>query len=172
MSRPSITPIPVVSAAAVLALALLPSFASAEMPATIRGVVYSCDTGAPIANASVGITRVGERMPIPLLTNAQGAFARVGIPPGQYVVSVAGRIRGSRTIAVRGASRLARVDTDDVMDMRIGTQTIVVPPEPPPAALMNLSNPHLPTFVLEPVPICDAAVVPPAPSTSDRYVIH
>lgn len=157
-------------AAAIAGLTAVPSFASAELPATIRGVVYSCDTGAPIANASVWIKELGQGTPMPLVTDGRGGFARVGLTPGRYLVMVAGPVRGSSSLTVRGASRLARVETDDVLDVRLGTQTL--PPTMPSPPLEVIAHAHVAPFVREPVPICDAAVVPPAPSTSDRYIIR
>ena len=157
-------------AAAVLGLVALPSFASAEMPATIRGVVYACDTGAPIPNADVWITAVGGGSHTALVTDTQGGFARVGLAPGRYLVIIVGWIHNSTTIAVRGASRLATVDTDDVLDVRIGTQIVPYPPSSP--GLKVIGRATAAPFYRQPIPICDAAVVPPAQPTSDRYVIH
>ena len=160
-------------AAAIVGLAALPSFASAELPPTIRGVVYSCDTGAPIPGAYVWLDSLEDRSRSALVTDAHGSFARVGLTPGRYLVIVVGEIRGSHTIYARGVSRLARVDTDDVLDVRIGTQTRPLPPpRATTAGLQHLEHVVSPRYLHEPMPICDAAVVPPAPSTSDRYVIH
>ena len=161
------------AAAAILSLAVLPSVASAELPATIRGTVYSCDTGAPIPGAYVWLDSLDDRSRSVLVTDARGGFARVGLATGRYLVIVVGDIRGSHTISVRGASRLARVDTDDVLDVRIGTQTTPLPPaRAETAGFQILEHVVSPRYVREPTPICDAALTPPAPSTSDRYVIH
>jgi hypothetical protein len=157
------------AAAALLSLAILPSFASAEMPATIRGVVYSCDTGA-IPNAYVWIDSLDDRTRNVLVTDARGSFARVGVTPGRYLVIVVGEIRSSNTDAVRGVSRLASVDTDDVLDVRIGTQ--LTPKPPPDLRYRDLNHVVSPRYINQPTTICDAAIVPPAPPTSDRYVIH
>ena len=156
------------AAAAVLSLAVLPSFASAEMPATIRGVVYSCDTGAPVPGAYVWLRALDGGSVNTLWTDARGAFARVGMAPGRYVVFVGGSVRGS-TMHARPASRMARVDTDDVLDLRLGTQLITVPPR---TDLTTISNAHATRALDEAEPICDAPLVPPAPTTTDRYVIH
>lgn len=157
------------AAAAILGLALLPSFASAEMPPTIRGVVYSCDTGAPIAGASVLLRSTEGGSQSALRTDAHGGFARVGVAPGRYIVFVGGPVQGSATIHARSASRLARVDTDDVLDVRLGTQLITVVPHP---GFTDITNAHATLALRRPEPVCDAALVPPAAPTTDRYVIH
>jgi hypothetical protein len=84
------------AAAAILSLAALPSFASAEMPATIRGVVYSCDTGAPIAGAYVWLRGLDSGSVNTVWTDARGAFARVGMAPGRYIVFVGGSVQARR----------------------------------------------------------------------------
>jgi len=157
------------AAAAILSLAILPSFASAAMPATIRGVVYSCDTGAPVPGAYVWLRSMDGGSVNTLWTDARGSFARVGMAPGRYIVLVGGPIQGSKTIHARPASRMARVDTDDVLDLRLGTQLITVTPRPD---LTTITNAHVTRAMYEPQPICDAPLVPPAPPTTDRYVIH
>ncbi|MDP9106816.1 MAG: carboxypeptidase-like regulatory domain-containing protein [Candidatus Eremiobacteraeota bacterium] len=156
-------------AAAILGLAVLPSFASAEIPATIRGVVYSCDTGAPIAGAYVWLRGLDAGSVNTLWTDARGGFARVGMAPGRYIVFVGGPVQGSKTIHARPASRMARVDTDDVLDLRLGTQLIAVAPRPD---VTSISNAHVTRAMYEAQPICDAPLVPLAPPTTDRYVIH
>ncbi|HEV2737067.1 MAG TPA: carboxypeptidase-like regulatory domain-containing protein [Candidatus Elarobacter sp.] len=155
--------------AAILSLAIMPSFASAEMPATIRGVVYSCDTGAPVAGVYVRLRAMDGGSVNALWTDARGTFAQVGMAPGRYIVFVGGSVRGSTMMHARPASRMARVDTDDVLDLRLGTQLIAVPPRPD---LTSISNAHATRALDEAEPICDAPLVPSAPTTTDRYVIH
>ena len=155
--------------AAILSLAIMPSFASAEMPATIRGVVYSCDTGAPVPGASVWLRGLDGGTVNTLWTDVRGAFAQVGMAPGRYIVFVGGSVRGSTTLRTRPASRMARVDSDDVLDLRLGTQLIAVPLRPD---LTSIGNAHATRALDEAEPICDAPLVPLAPTTTDRYVIH
>ena len=157
------------AAAAILSLASLPSLASAEMPPTIRGVVYSCDTGAPIPGAYVWLRGLDDGSVNTLPTDARGAFARVGMAPGRYVVFVGGPVRGSTTIQTRPASRMARVDTDDVLDLRLGTQLFTAPP---PVHYTSIGRVQAPLAMQRAEPLCDAPLVPPALSTTDRYVIH
>ncbi|HTJ25728.1 MAG TPA: hypothetical protein VMA36_06130 [Candidatus Limnocylindria bacterium] len=98
---------------------------------------------------------------------ADGRFGRVGITPGRYLVSVlpmgpaiaggSGQ-RGPQEIAPI-ASRLARVESDDVLDVRLGVSSVP-------------SHPWLRGVSLAPEPVCDSDVVPPAPPTSDRFVIR
>jgi hypothetical protein len=64
---------------------------------------------------------------------------------------------------------MARVDTDDVLDLRLGTQLITVTPQPD---LTSIGRAQATRAMWEPQPICDAPLVPPAPPTTDRYVIH
>ncbi len=157
------------AAAAILSLAILPSFAIAEMPATIRGVVYSCDTGAPIAGAPVWLRGLDSGSVNTVWTDAHGGFARVGMAAGRYIVYVGGQMQGSKTIHARSASRMARVDTDDVLDLRLGTQLMTVTPHPD---FTSIGRAQATRATWEPQPICDAALVPLAPPTTDRYVIH
>jgi carboxypeptidase family protein len=157
------------AAAAILSLAVLPSFASAEMPATIRGVVYSCETGAPIAGAYVLLRAVDGGTVNTMRTDARGAFVRVGVEPGRYIVFVGGPVRDSTTIVARPASRMARVDTDDVLDLRLGTQFMTVPPR---IDYPIVTNANAAQALQQAQPVCDAPLVPPAPQTSDRYVIR
>ncbi len=156
-------------AAAILGIAALPSFASAEMPATIRGVVYSCGTGAPISNAYVLLHAMDSGVVSGLWTDAHGGFARVGLAPGRYMVFVTGAIRGSDKLVTQPASRIARVDLDDVLDVRLGTE---IGPRPPQTRFTAVKDVRTIRWMQQPEPMCDAAVVPPAPVTSDRYVIH
>jgi hypothetical protein len=156
-------------AAAILGLAALPSFASAEMPATIRGVVYSCSTGAPVRDAYVLLHAMDSGIVSRLWTDAHGGFAQVGLAPGRYMIFVPGSIRGSDKVVARAASRIARVDTDDVLDVRLGTEIV---PRPPQTRFYAVKDVRTIPMMQQPEPICDAAAVPPAPATSDRYVIH
>ena len=65
-----------------------PSFASAERPATIRGMVYSCGSGAPMANAYLLLHAMDSDVVSGVWTDAHGGFARVGLMPGRYIVFV------------------------------------------------------------------------------------
>jgi hypothetical protein len=60
------------------------------------------------------------------------------------------------------ASRLVTLENDDVLDMSIGVSRL-------PVIAVDFSYAHDPN---QPHPVCDPPVVPPAPSTSDRYIIH
>jgi hypothetical protein len=143
-------------AAAILALLAAPSLASAEGPATIRGLVYACSNHAPWPGARVTLHRLDDDTYLHVIADQRGRFARVGLTPGRYVISV----QGAADRRTRVASRLARLDTDDVLDMSIGGD---------PGVLISSVWPPDP---YHPQPLCDDPLVPPAPQTSDRYVIH
>ncbi len=111
----------------VLAAALAAALpAAAQGPATIRGRVYACETGRPVAHATVHLHGLDERSTITLSAGADGRFARVGLAPGRYLIDAAAPlptqpVRYGHWVAPV-ASRLARVETDDVLDLRIGTE--------------------------------------------------
>jgi hypothetical protein len=147
-------------AAAILALIAVPSLVAAEGPATIRGFVYACSDHAPMPAARVTLHRLDDDTYVHVTADQRGRFARVGLTPGHYLISVqgAGGPYGGRT---RTASRLARVDTDDVLDMSIGGSPLIM-----------ISSHGTPPDAYHPQPLCDDPLVPPAPPTSDRYVIR
>lgn len=144
------------------------SSAQAQGPATIRGQVYSCATHRPVsAGVRVRLGGPDERTTTLLSVDRNGRFARVGVTPGRYLIAV---IPTESTLVTRHpfipldeiaplASRLARIESDDVLDVPIG-----IADAQRRAPLTGLA--------LTPQPVCDAALVPPAPSTADRYVIH
>jgi|GEM_PF-3211272 len=150
-----------------------PCAVMAQSPATIRGQVYDCKTGRAMALATVQLRSLDDGTTLSLQTASDGRFARVGVQPGRYLISATGP-RGDQSplyarMGSTTASRLARVDTDDVLDVRIGTnQTLKVISFLPVRVTKTVPAPD----PNEPHPVCDAAVVPPAPPTSDRYVIH
>jgi hypothetical protein len=138
--------------------------ASAEGPATIHGVVYECATRHALANAYVTLRGVDNGEAFTMRTDAKGRFTRVGLTPGRWLVEAASRpgAEGQRD----AASRLATLETDDVLDMVIGTRllsatraTAVRTAADRPAS----NTPH---------PLCDSAHVPQAPTTADRTIIH
>jgi hypothetical protein len=149
-----------IAALAVLGALVAPSFAAAEGPATIRGFVYACSNHVPMPGARVTLHRLDDDTYVHVTADQRGRFARVGLTPGRYLISVQGAaVRyGGRT---RTASRLARVDTDDVLDMSIGGDEAQM-----------ISNHGAWSDPYHPQPLCDDPLVPPAPQTSDRYVIH
>jgi len=157
------------AAAALLSLAVQPSFASAETPATIRGIVYSCTTGAPVAGANVLLRAVDGASLSTLRTDARGAFVRVGVEPGRYVVFVGGPVRDSTTTFARPASRLAGVDTGDVLDVRLGTQLLTGPPRSDDTIVADANAAQA---LQQAEPLCDAPLVPRALQTSVHYVVH
>jgi Carboxypeptidase regulatory-like domain len=143
------------------------SSADAQGAATIRGQVYSCATQRPVASVRVRLRGPDEASTTVLAVDRNGRFTRVGVTPGRYLISV---IPAGPAITTRHpytgpeeiaplASRLGRVETDDVLDVRIGVA------ETP-------SHAWVAPVSLTPQPVCDAAIVPPAPSTSNRYIIH
>jgi hypothetical protein len=161
---------------AVLALAgliLAPCAVAAQSPATIRGQVYDCRTGQAMPRATVELRNLDEGTTFALQAANDGRFARVGLQPGRYLISATGASLGqSGTYARLGsttASRLARVDADDVLDVRIGTNQTLRVISHLPVRVTNTPPARDPN---EARPVCDPAFVPPAPSTSDRYVFH
>jgi len=146
---------------------LVPWPASAQGPATIRGLVYACYNRAPIASAPVILRSLDDGTVIRLISDANGRFARVGVPPGRYLIGTTGILPRPGRRTVIPASRLARLESDDVLDVALGSDivfeisshTLVPYAAPLPAG----NDPH---------PHCDPAVVPPASPTSDRYIIH
>jgi hypothetical protein len=154
-------------------LALAPCAAGAQSPATIRGQVYDCTTGRGMAAATVELRNLDDGTTFALRAANDGRFVRVGVQPGRYLISATGPSLGQDPFYARHgsttASRLARLDTDDVLDVRIGTnptlQVISVLLVRPPNTLPAIAP-------VEPHPVCDPAFVPPAPPTSDRYVFH
>jgi hypothetical protein len=149
-----------ITALAVVGTLVAPSLAAAEGPATIRGFVYACSNHAPMPGARVTLHRLDDDTYVHVTADQRGRFARVGLAPGRYLISVQGA-PGRFDGRTRVASRLARVDTDDVLDMSIGGDPLVM-----------ISNHGRPPDPYNPQPLCDDALVPPAPPTSDRYVIH
>lgn len=152
---------------AVTALAARP--AAAQGPATITGQVYACESGRPLPNASVHLRGLDDGQTIALTSGRDGYFARVGLMPGRYLIEATAPLpatapRRGRWVAPT-ASRLARVETDDKLQVRIGTA-------PPAYALV--SGPRRPESnqPAVPQPACDDPLVPPAVPTSDRYIIH
>ena len=87
--------------------------------------------------------------------------------PGRYLIAVNGILPRPGRRTVLPASRLARVETDDVLDVRLGTDIrteISSHTKLPYAAPLPAGD--------DPHPQCDAAVAPPAAPTTDRYIIH
>jgi hypothetical protein len=118
--------------------------ASAQGPATKRGVVYECHSGEPVAGAQVRLVSTdGSFANIVLRTDNRGRFVRVGLPPGTY------RVETSKQVGrhVEETRRLARLENDDVLEVRLGV--LLMSPEG-----------------------CEPYLVPPVVPTSDRYIIH
>ncbi len=145
--------------------------AAAQGPATITGHVYACDTGRPLANAAVRLRGLDDGQTIVLTSGRNGYFARVGLAPGRYLIEAAAPLpaqppRPGHWVAPT-ASRLARVETDDKLDLRIGTDA--------PRRFFGIGPVRRPEpggEVARPQPACDEPLVPPAVPTSDRYIIH
>ena len=152
------------AALAAVGALLVPSVASAQGPATIRGFAYECRDHSPMPSALITLHPLDGDADVRVVADARGRFTRVGLTPGRYIVSVQGRgmlYQGQYIGRTNAASRLLRLEADDVLDMSIGGDHLIAisrhgrPPDP--------DQPH---------PLCDAAVVPPAPSTTDRYIIR
>ena len=166
-------------AAAFAATLSVPPPVAAQGPATIRGIVYDCVSGAPIAGASVELRNL-DGSTTSFVVPENGRFVRVGLEPGRYVVSATGPVlRGQTglTLPSPTASRLARVENDDVLDMRIGTYRTLynaaVERSRRPAAVNAPAYTSLPPLGPNEVrSICDDPLVPPALPTSNRYIIH
>jgi Carboxypeptidase regulatory-like domain len=162
--------------AALVALGLfaLPLSAAAQGPATIRGRVYDCDTGSTLTGVPVVLRNVDDGSVVRLRSGQDGRFARVGLQPGRYLIAALPEYRAPRPFATRDprmatfASRLARVETDDVLDLILGTRMRpTVGPnvvQPPPAGELLADD--------QPQPLCDPALVPRALPTTDRYIMH
>ena len=143
---------------------LVPSVTFAQGAATIRGVAYSCTDRSPMPSARVTLHPLDGAADVHLAADANGRFTRVGLTPGQYIVSVQGRgtlYQGRYIGRTRIASRLARVDADDVLDMAIGGETLYLI-----SSHADSPDPN------KPRPLCDPAFVPPAPATTDRSIIR
>jgi hypothetical protein len=150
---------------AVVGTLLVPSVAFAQGgPATIRGVAYYCADHGPMPSALITLHPLDGGADMQQETDAHGRFTRVGLTPGRYIVSVEGRgtpYQGRYVFRANAVSRLARLEADDVLDMSIGGTSLITisrhghPPDP--------NQPH---------PLCDTALVPPAPATTDRYIIR
>lgn len=145
--------------------------ASAQGAATLRGVVYVCGTSSPVGFAHVRLHGLDTGNSIDIATDATGRFSHVGLAPGRYLI-VASNDKPYRHYSV--ASRMALLESDDVVDMRIGTGMARpgrraalgggrLAPGSDAAAALAYS---------QATPICDEAKVPPAVPTSDRYIIH
>ncbi|MBV9440628.1 MAG: carboxypeptidase regulatory-like domain-containing protein, partial [Candidatus Eremiobacteraeota bacterium] len=119
---------------AAAAIALLVSLgtngrAAAQDIATIRGVVYACEGDAPIPYVGVTLRRLDDGAVLRLATDRWGRFVDVGLAPGRYLVAVG---TGGRSVlapydfrenqVLEPASRLARIENDDVLDVRLGTR--------------------------------------------------
>ena len=85
------------SAAVLLALAALPSFARAQATGTITGTVTAAESGGPLSGAQVSLQGTVRRT----VTDAQGRY-RLSAEPGTYTVQVStlGRQAGSRQVTV------------------------------------------------------------------------
>ena len=156
-----------IAALAVAGPLVVPPAAFAQGPATIRGLVYACYNRAPIGSAPVILRSLDDGKVIRLVSDAQGRFVHVGVPPGRYLIGVSGILPrpGRRTVAP--ASRLARVESDDVLDVALGSD---IRTEISSHTKLPYAEPLPPGD--DPHPQCDPAVVPPAAPTSDRYIIH
>ncbi len=154
-------------ATSLAAAALVPHAARAEGPATIHGLVYSCNDRTPIPQAHVTLRGIDDGTLREITTGADGRFIRVGLMPGRYlIVASSTRFRkGPGDVA----SRMALLDTDDNLDVRIGTYTRS------PGGTHGSPRVAGPTDAdpyARAVPLCDPPLVPLASSTSTRYVIR
>ena len=167
-------------AAAVFVTAAATIPAAAQGPATVRGVVYDCVSGSPIAGASVELRNLADGTTTKLAVHEDGRFVRVGVEPGRYLISAHGPVMGGEpglTLASPTASRLARLENDDVLDVRIGTYNTLYRAARDRnrgwSKIADSAYTSLPSAgPNEARPVCDAPVVPAAPSTSSRYIIH
>ncbi|HEV3087131.1 MAG TPA: carboxypeptidase-like regulatory domain-containing protein [Candidatus Elarobacter sp.] len=127
--------------------------AGAQGSASLRGQVYYCDTHQPLAAAAVSVISTDGTTSVHLRTDANGRFVRVGLPAGTYRVETspqAGRW-------VYSARRLARLESDDVLDVGLG-----VTPLTDVRSGMTLVTPKR----------CEPYLVPLAVPTTDRYIVH
>lgn len=148
--------------AVVVALALLafhPQSSAAQGPATIRGTVYFCGETGTVAHAVVVLRNLTTGEQIRLVTDEHGRFARVGLLPGPYLMTAG---RAEAVYDRDKASRLARLEPDDVADVRIGIRTLLT------IGGTFARNP----FPDEPQPVCDPPLVPTATAPFGRYVVH
>ncbi|MBV8749638.1 MAG: carboxypeptidase regulatory-like domain-containing protein [Candidatus Eremiobacteraeota bacterium] len=136
-------PTRIAAVAAVLSLGAV-SAASAQGPASMRGVVYECSTRAPLANALVTLRNTAGNPAINLRADADGRFRRVGLEPGTYQVTATGKV-GRHTVVAR---RLAKLESDDTLEVAMGT-----------TQYWQQNG-------------CEPYYVPLAVSTADRYILH
>jgi hypothetical protein len=157
---------PIAALGCLLALALTGP-ASAEGPATIHGVVYDCATRHAIVGAFVTLRGVDSGEVFRARSDERGRFVHVGMTPGHWLIEASTH---PGTDADRDtASRMALLETGDVLEMVIGTRLL----SPAQASAGHfLTTRGAPRSDETPRPLCDPARVPPAPSTSDRYIIH
>ena len=139
--------------------------ALAQGPASIHGVVYECTTRHTLANAYVTLRGADNGEVFTMRTDAQGRFVRVGLTPGRWLIEASSRPgpAGERD----AASRMALLETDDVLDMVIGTRLLGATR----ATAVRAASDH-PANANTPHPLCDSARVPQAPTTADRTIIH
>lgn len=128
--------------------------ASAEQPAAIRGVVYACETRQPMAHAHVVLRGVDDGSVLRLRSDANGRFSMVGVTPGRWNIQA-----GQSGDILQASTRQAMLESGDVLDMVIGVHTSG-------ATRSMAANPQAAHTD------CDPFRVPPAPSPSDRYIIH
>ncbi len=153
---------------AALLAAALP--AAAQGPATISGQVYACGTGRPLAGAAVRLRGLDDGGTIALTSGRDGRFSRVGLTPGRYLIEATAplpaRPPGSGHWFAPTASRLARVENDDFLTVRIGAAA--------PSRFHGVGPARRPGAdeSTQPRPACDEPLVPPAVPTSDRTIIH
>jgi hypothetical protein len=154
-------------------VALTAAPANAQGAATLRGVVYDCYGGGPIGGSWVGLRNLVDGSTTTLTAGEDGRFLRVGIDPGLYLISAHGpvpsRQRG-RALPSQTVSRLARIESDDVLDVRIGTSRTLYGAVATPS--QRETSPASASQANAPAPLCDPALVPRAPSTSSRYIIR
>jgi len=140
-----------------LLLALAPAVgftaASADQPATIRGVVYSCESRHPVAGANVTLRGLDDGSVVRLRSDANGRFAKVGLMPGRWDIQA-----GRGTDVLQASTRQAMLESDDALDMVIGVRAT--------GAARASADPKVTHTD------CDPYRVPAVPSTSDRYIIH
>jgi Carboxypeptidase regulatory-like domain len=147
--------------------ALVPGAANAEGPATLHGQVYSCSDNTPIASAHVTLRGIDDGTLREITTGPDGRFVRVGLMPGRYLIVASPGYRSR----VDAASRMALLDTDDNLSVRIGTNVYKAVLERRGRKLLP-RDPSAPDPYERAVPACDSPLVPLASSTSNRYVIH
>jgi hypothetical protein len=159
--------IPPVAVAAALAIAVLgPHAVLAEGPATMHGLVYSCENRLPIASAHVTLRGIDDGTVRELTTDTAGRFVRIGLTPGRYLIVASA---GGRGLHPAVSSRMAMLDNDDNLTMRIGTYTAG-------SSYSGYQSTSIRQEARDPytqaTPACDAPLVPLAHSTANRYVIR